>query len=87
MATESTPQPGGSDDLESLSYEDAFAQLEEILERMETGELPLEETLTLYERGSALAALCSRKLDEAELRVRQWQPGDTTAPFDDWQER
>lgn len=87
MPTEAIDQTSANDELESLSYEDAFAQLEEILERMETGELPLEETLSLYERGSALAGLCSRILDEAELRVRQWQPGDTTTPFDDWQER
>lgn len=84
-ATQKSAQPPES--LDGLSYEDAFAQLEEILAQLETGDLPLEETLSLYERGAALAAHCSRLLDEAELRVRQWQPGDLTTPFDDWQER
>jgi exodeoxyribonuclease VII small subunit len=83
-ATESAANPAN---LDGLTYEQAFEQLEETLARLETGDLPLEETLSLYERGAALAAYCSRKLDEAELRVRQWQPGDVTTPFDDWQER
>lgn len=71
---------------ERLSYEDAFAQLEAILGRLEGGELPLEEALQLYEQGAALAAFCTRKLEEAELRVRVWQPGDQTAPFEGWEE-
>jgi exodeoxyribonuclease VII small subunit len=69
-----------------LSYEDAFSQLEETLGRLEAGDLPLEEALALFEKGSALVAHCSRKLEEADLRVRQWAPGDQTAPFDGWQE-
>lgn len=71
---------------ERLSYEDAFAQLEAILARLEGGDLPLEEALQLYEQGAALAAHCARKLEEAELRVRVWQPGDQTAPFEGWEE-
>ncbi len=69
-----------------LSYEEAYQQLEEILYALESGDLPLEESLKLYELGAALAASCARKLDEAELRVRQWQPGDQTTTLDDWQE-
>lgn len=71
---------------ERLSYEDAFAQLEAILVRLEGGDLPLEEALQLYEQGAALAAHCARKLEEAELRVRVWQPGDQTTPFEGWEE-
>ncbi len=71
---------------ESLSYEEAFNQLEEVLGRLEEGDLPLEESLMLFEQGAALSALCARKLDEAELRVRQWQPGDTTVPFESWRD-
>ena len=70
----------------ALSYEDAYNQLEQVLARLEAGDLPLEESLTLFEQGAALAALCARKLDEAELRVRQWQPGDTTVPVEGWRE-
>ncbi len=73
-------------DLIDLSYEEAFEQLEEVLQALEHGDLPLEQALTLYERGASLAAYCARKLDEAELRVRQWQPGDQTTLFEEWQE-
>ncbi|MCC6165768.1 MAG: exodeoxyribonuclease VII small subunit [Caldilineaceae bacterium] len=69
-----------------LSYEEAFEQLEEVLQALEHGDLPLEQALTLYERGASLAAYCARKLDDAELRVRQWQPGDQTTLFEEWQE-
>lgn len=70
----------------NLSYDAALAQLERILEQLESGELPLEQTLALYEEGAALAKLCSARLDEAELRVREWQAGDQSAPFNGWQE-
>jgi exodeoxyribonuclease VII small subunit len=60
--------------------------LEHILHALESGDLPLEESLKLYELGAALAAYCTHKLDEAELRVRQWQPGDQTSSLDDWQD-
>ncbi len=76
-ASAATPEP---------SYEEAFAQLEQILARLEAGELPLEESLALFEQGSALIAYCSRRLEAAELRVRQWAPGDATSPFVGWQE-
>ena len=69
-----------------LSYEEAYQQLEQILQALESGDLPLEESLKLYELGATLAAFCTRKLDEAELRVRQWQPGDGTSSLDDWQQ-
>jgi exodeoxyribonuclease VII small subunit len=74
------------DQIDDLSYEKAYQQLEQILETLELGELPLEESLSLYERGAVLAAFCTRKLDEAELRVQQWQPDGSTIPFKDWQE-
>lgn len=55
------------------TYEDLYAQLEGIVNRMETGELPLEETLHLYEQGVRLAAACQQLLDSAELRIQQLQ--------------
>lgn len=70
----------------NLSYDAALEKLERILEQLESGELPLEQTLALYEEGAALAKLCSARLDEAELRVREWQAGDQPAPFNGWQE-
>lgn len=71
---------------ESLSYDDAFARLEAVLGKLESDDLPLEETLALYEEGAALATFCAGRLEQAELRVRQWQPGDETTPFEGWQE-
>jgi exodeoxyribonuclease VII small subunit len=74
------------EELQDLSYEDAFTRLEQVLQALESGDLPLEQSLSLYELGATLAAYCARKLDEAELRVRQWQPGHLTTPLDDWQD-
>lgn len=73
-----------------LSFEQAFEQLEAIVRRLEEGGLGLEEALALYERGMALAALCSQRLDQAELRVRQLLTttgGEVVAePFGGWPE-
>jgi exodeoxyribonuclease VII small subunit len=71
---------------DDLTYEQAFAQLEQILQTLEGGDLPLEQALALYEQGVALTAFCTHKLDTAELRVSQWQPGQQTAAFAGWQE-
>jgi exodeoxyribonuclease VII small subunit len=71
---------------EELSYETAFARLEILLAELEAGELPLEEALDRYEEGVKLAALCERLLEEAELRVRRWQPDDEPVDFDDWED-
>jgi exodeoxyribonuclease VII small subunit len=69
-----------------LSYEAAFAQLEEVLAQLERDDLPLEESLLLYEQGVELAARCSRVLDAAELRVQRWQSDGATVELTDWQE-
>ena len=70
----------------SLTYDQAFARLETVLAALENSDLPLEQALALYEEGVQLAAICSRTLEEAELRVRRWQPGNQTLPFEGWQE-
>ena len=54
----------------ALPYEQRSARLEEIVSRLESGELPLEESLALYEGGVALVRACTRELDEAEQKVR-----------------
>ena len=50
-------------------FEDALAKLEEIVRKMEQGELTLDESLASFEEGIRLARLCSKKLDEAERRI------------------
>ncbi len=57
-----------------MPFEEAFASLEEAVQRLEEGNLTLEEALALFERGTQLAAHCSPLLDAAELRVRQITP-------------
>ena len=83
--TDMTEKRTTEDELD-LSYEEAFEQLEQVLQELEGGDLPLDRSLDLYEKGARLAAYCTKKLDAAELRVRQWQPDDTTTPFEEWQE-
>jgi exodeoxyribonuclease VII small subunit len=59
---------------DELSFEEAYRELESVVERLEGGDLPLEEALELYERGVGLAQRCGDALDAAELRVRQLAP-------------
>lgn len=56
--------------LETLSFEQAMQQLEQIVSQLENGEQTLEETLALYQRGQALVQYCLQMLDQAELTVR-----------------
>ncbi len=60
-----------AEEIEKLSFEEALTELEAIVAKLEAGELTLEESLALFERGQKLAALCNRQLDEATLRVEQ----------------
>lgn len=53
------------------TFETAMARLEEIVNALESGEQPLEESLKLYEEGSSLASLCYRKLSRAEQKVTE----------------
>lgn len=56
---------------ENLSYEQAIAQLEEIVSKLESGEPNLQEALELYQKGQSLARYCAMILEQAELKVRQ----------------
>jgi exodeoxyribonuclease VII small subunit len=53
------------------SFEDLYRELEETVGKLESGDLPLAEALTLFERGIRLAEKCNAILDTAELHVRQ----------------
>jgi len=56
-------------DVKEPSFEDALQQLEQIVQKLEKGELPLEESLKLYEEGIRLSRLCHGKLEEAEGKI------------------
>ena len=52
-----------------IKFEDALARLEEIVDTLEAGNLPLEDSLKAFEEGVGLARRCARYLDEAEKRI------------------
>jgi exodeoxyribonuclease VII small subunit len=56
---------------DELSFDDALAELQRTITELETGNLPLERTLALHERGAALLERCETLLRSAELRMRQ----------------
>ena len=58
-------------DVSTLSFEKALDELEKIVGRLERGDVPLEESIAIYERGEALKARCSQLLAEAEARVER----------------
>jgi exodeoxyribonuclease VII small subunit len=60
-----------SDELTEFSFEQAFRDLETTVQRLEAGDLTLEEAIALYEQGMRLAQRCNDALDAAELRVEQ----------------
>lgn len=58
------------DEINNLNYEAAYQELEALVARMESGDLPLEESVKLYERGQRLAAHCQALLEDAELKIK-----------------
>lgn len=58
-------------DIETLSFEDALAQLEKIVAQLESGNAALEDSISLYERGTALKAHCETRLKAAEAKVEK----------------
>jgi exodeoxyribonuclease VII small subunit len=58
-------------DLESLTYEQAFKELEEIVAALESNQQSLEESMKLYERGQKLSRYCAEMLEKAELKIQQ----------------
>jgi exodeoxyribonuclease VII small subunit len=62
------PEPAAPKDA-PLSFETGLQQLEAIVKEMESGELPLERALELFERGMKLSDACRKQLEEAETRV------------------
>ena len=70
----------------SLTFEQALQQLEQIVQQLEKGQVPLEDSIAIYERGTALKAHCEAKLRDAEARIEKIVIGPagaaSTVPFD-----
>jgi len=82
MSDGKTPDPK----INEMSFEAALTELESIVGRLERGDAPLEESITIYQRGAALKAHCEGKLKDAQMKVEKIVlngKGDaSTASFD-----
>jgi exodeoxyribonuclease VII small subunit len=65
------PETSPTDDIKSMSFEQALAALEEIVDKLERGDVPLEQSISIYERGEALKKHCDTLLKAAEDRVEK----------------
>jgi len=65
-----------------VSFEQLFESLEATVQKLEAGNLTLDESLTLYEQGLQLAKQCNEQLDQAELRITELAPAMTGAPLE-----
>lgn len=64
--------------VEALTYEAAFRELQEVVSALEGEPQSLEEAMSLFERGQALAKRCTELLDQAELKVKRLSGGELT---------
>lgn len=62
--------------VDSMTFEEALAELEGIVRQLEAGEVELEKSIAIYERGAALKAHCDSRLKSAELKVEQIVQGN-----------
>lgn len=68
------------EDISQMDFETAFNALQENVIQLESENLPLEQSLALYERGQELSKRCTELLEAAELKVRQLSSEDTQSP-------
>jgi exodeoxyribonuclease VII small subunit len=67
-------------DIKDMSFEKALKELETIVGRLERGDVELEESITIYERGEALKEHCDRLLKQAEAKVEKLTLGPSGEP-------
>lgn len=73
--------------IESMSFEDALRALEQVVRQLESGDIPLDESISLYARGEELRKACQARLDSAQARIEkivqdaEGRP-TSTVPFD-----
>ena len=61
---------------DNLSFEEALSNLEEIIQRMESGEAPLDSLVTHYQTGVKMLKLCREKIEGAEMKIKEVQEKD-----------
>jgi exodeoxyribonuclease VII small subunit len=66
--------------IDEMSFEDALRALEDVVRRLESGEVPLDESISLYERGEALRRHCQARLDAAQARIEKIVQGPDGKP-------
>lgn len=71
----------GEKDLTKLSFEEVMGRLEGVVQRLEQGDAPLEEALSTFEQGVALARAGNQRLDQAERRIEQLLKSGETEPL------
>lgn len=85
QAADNLPE-GIPGDIQAMSFEDALAELESIVRKLEGGQVSLEESIEIYTRGTQLKQLCESKLKSAEARIRKITEGEggalSAAPLD-----
>lgn len=74
------------EDIRTMNFEDALAELEGIVQKLEAGQVSLEDSIEIYTRGTRLKQLCESKLKDAEARIRKITGGESgtlsAAPLD-----
>jgi len=77
-----------AENIDQMSFEEALRALEEVVTQLERGDVPLDDSITLYERGEKLRAACQKRLDAAQARIEKIVTGadgkpSGTTPFDE----
>ena len=72
-----------SNNIDQLTFEEAYLRLQETVTQLEAGNLPLVEAMTLYQTGMDLAKQCGLQLDQAELTIKKLTPSGDLVDFDE----
>ena len=74
-----------TDDTADLNFEEALKRLEDIVRKLESGDVPLDQSIELYSQGEKLRSLCQKRLEDAQAKIekitldREGKPAGTTA--------
>ena len=84
------PSEGEKSAPDDMTFEEAIGRLESIVARLESGDVPLEQAIDLFQEGMRLSRLCAEKLNEAERRIEllvETDAGLVRKPFDPFQNK